>query len=76
MKERISHMESCLHCGTTTSSAGESNDLSEALADRFIGLAVRAGDVAALKELAEFQVTNTGLYGQKTGSVSDGPSSL
>lgn len=76
MKERISHMESCLHCGTTTSSAGESNDLSEAFADRFIGLAVRAGDVAALKELAESQITRTGLYGHKTGCATNGPSSL
>lgn len=75
-KERISHMESCLHCGSTTSSAGDGNDLSESFADRFIGLAVRAGDVLALKELAESQITNTGLYGSNTGCVQDGPRSL
>jgi hypothetical protein len=69
-------MESCLHCGSTTSSAGASNEFSEAFADRFIGLAVRSGDVKALHELASDQLANIGCFGHQTGSSPDGPSSL
>ena len=76
MGTRISHMESCLHCGTTTSSAQESNDLTESFADRYIGLAVRSGDVAALHELAFSQIGKVGLFYQKSGAAGDGPSCL
>lgn len=76
MANRISHMEGCLHCGTTTSSAGESNNLTEKFAERFIGLAVRAGDMRALFELAEYQIKNAGMFGSNTGSTGDGPSAL
>lgn len=76
MKERISRMESCLHCGTTTSSAIESNDLFEKFADRFIGLAVRSGDAKALLELAISQLEQAGLFGYQSGAAVAGPSSL
>jgi len=76
MSNRVSHMESCLHCDTTTSSAVDSNPAFEKFADRYIGLAVRAGDVAALDELAKYQIGRTGLYGYQGGSVSSGPSAL
>lgn len=76
MSERISHMESCLWCGTTTSSAGEANDIGEKFAQRYIGLAVRAGDVAALHELASYHMGKVGLFGYQSGSVGDGPSAL
>ena len=69
-------MESCLHCGSTTSSAGGSNDTAEKFADRFIGLAVRAGDVKALHELAVDQLDRIGCFGHQTGASPDGPSSL
>ena len=76
MKERISHMEVCLHCGTTTSSAINSNDTVEDFVDQFIGLAGRCGDVKALADLASSLVNHAGCYGDKTGSVAEGPSSL
>jgi hypothetical protein len=69
-------MEPCLACGSTTSSAGAANDTTEKFADRFIGLAVRAGDVAALHELAIDQLGRIGGFGHKTGASPPGPSSL
>jgi hypothetical protein len=76
MTARISHMESCLSCGSTTSSAVVSNETVEKFADRFIGLAVRSGDVKALHELAVDQLSQIGCFGYQTGSSTDGPSSL
>jgi len=73
---RVSHMESCLHCGTTTSSTGKSNDYTEEFIDRYIGLAVRCGDVAALDELAKHELDNTGLYFSGSGSAGEGPRAL
>ena len=75
MANRISHMESCLHCGTTTSTAMESNDKTEKLLSRMIGLAVRAGDIKALHEIALDSLVECGIFSQ-TGSVQHGPSSL
>lgn len=76
MSQRISHMEACLQCGSTTSSAVEKNDLAESFADRFIGLAIRAGDIAALHELAKAQVESICGFGYQSGSVSPGPNAL
>lgn len=73
---RISHMESCTQCGSTTSSAMKGNDYAEAFADRYIGLAVRACDVAALHEMAKHWLDSVGGFGYKTGCAVDGPSSL
>lgn len=73
---RISHMEACVTCGTTTSSALKGNDFAESLNDRFIGLAVRAGDVAALHEIAKHWIDSIGGFGYQTGCVYDGPDAL
>ncbi|MNR08706.1 hypothetical protein D3C85_1248740 [compost metagenome] len=73
---RISHMESCIHCGTTTSSGQKANDFAEQFADRYIGLAVRSGDVAALHEMAKHWIESVGGFGYQSGGVSDGPSAL
>lgn len=76
MSNRISHMESCTQCGSTTSSAMKANDFAEQFADRYIGLAVRSGDVAALHEMAKHWVDSVGGFGHKSGSAVDGPSAL
>lgn len=75
MANRISHMESCLHCGTTTSSAMGSNDKTEKLLSRMVVLAVRASDVKALHEIATGALDKCGVF-STAGSVCHGPSSL
>lgn len=74
-KERISHMESCLLCGSTGSGAVENNQAYEDLADKFIQLAVRAKDHAALKDLASSQIVRMGCF-STTGNAGSGPSAL
>ncbi|MNJ35403.1 hypothetical protein D3C77_301380 [compost metagenome] len=75
MGTRISHMESCLTCGTTTSSAIKENDEFEALAGKYIDLAMKSGDHKAVFELAKQQLDKFGLF-YSTGGAGDGPSAL
>lgn len=72
---RISHMEACLTCGSTTSSAVKANPEFEEFAVRFIDLAIRAGDIKALTEFAAHQLSKVGCF-STTGGASTGPSAL
>lgn len=74
-KERISHMESCLLCGSTGSGAVDKNQDFEELADKFIQLAARAKDHAALKDFAASQIERMGVF-STTGHAGSGPSAL
>lgn len=74
-KERISHMESCLLCGSTGSGAVEKNQDFEEFADKFIQLATRAKDHAALKDFAAAQIERMGCF-STTGGAGHGPSAL
>ena len=75
-KERIVHMESCLACGTTTSSAMERNDEIEAMAQKLIELAERARDHKALRDLAQDQVSRMSGFSTTGCCDYDGPSAL
>lgn len=74
-KERISHMEPCLLCGSTGSGAVDRNPEYEALLEKYIELAVRSKDHAALKDLAAAQVERMGCF-STTGHAGSGPSAL
>lgn len=73
---RVSHMESCLLCGSTGSGAVDRNQDFEELADKFIQLASRAGDHAALKDLAARQIERMGCFSTTGNAATTGPSAL
>lgn len=73
---RVSHMESCLLCGSTGSGAVDHNRDFEELADKFIKLASRAGDHAALKDLAAKQIERMGCFSTTGNGATTGPSAL
>lgn len=75
-KERVSHMESCLLCESTGSGAVDHNQDFEELAEKFIQLAVRAGDHAALKDLAAKQISRMGCFSTTGNGATTGPSAL
>lgn len=74
-KERISHMESCLLCGTTNSSSVDKNPAHEVFAEKFIELAVKAGDHKALADFAEGQLASMGGF-FTSGGAGNGPRAL
>lgn len=73
---RVSHMESCLLCGATGSGAVDHNQDFEELADKFIQLASRAVDHAALKDLAGKQIERMGCFSTSGNGAVTGPSAL
>lgn len=75
-KEHVSHMEPCLLCGSTGSGAIEHNQDFEDLADKFIELASRANDHAALKDLAAKQIERMGCFSTTGNGATSGPSAL
>lgn len=74
-KERISHMESCLLCGTSNSGSVDQNPMHEIFADKFIELAVKAGDHKALADFAEGQLASMGGF-FTSGGAGSGPRAL
>lgn len=74
-KERVSHMESCLLCGTSNSGSVDNNPIHEVFADKFIELAVKAGDHKALADFAGEQITSMGGFFQ-SGGAGSGPRAL
>lgn len=72
---RVSHMEACITCGSTTSSAVTENPEFEEFADKFIELAVRSGDLKALNEFSKRQLERVGCWSTSGGSHT-GPGSL
>lgn len=74
-KERISHMESCLLCGTSNSGSVDKNPMHEVFVDKFIELALKAGDHKALADFAEGQIASMGGFFQ-SGGAGTGPRAL
>lgn len=72
----VSHMESCLLCGSTTSSAVKENPEFELFIDKFIELAVRAGDHRALRDLASSNLSEMGCFSTGGGGSLGGPRTL
>lgn len=75
MKERVSHMEPCLLCHTTTSSAGNGNSHLEQICDQFIEMAVQCGNHKALVDLAKHQINEIGVF-STVGACGSGTSAL
>lgn len=73
---RVSHMESCLLCGSTGSGAVEDNPVFEVFIDKFIELAVRAGDHKALKDLALNHLNEMGCFSTTGCGSLGGPATL
>lgn len=73
--KRVSHMEACLSCGLTNSAAIQRNPELEAMAEKLIELAVKAGDHKALHALAKDNLSRVGLF-TSCGTMMAGPNSL
>lgn len=73
---RVSHMESCLLCGSTTSSAPENNNEFEVLAGKYIALASAQNNHAALRDLALDQINRMGVFSTTGNGGSTGPAAL
>lgn len=73
---RVSHMESCLLCGSTTSSAPENNNEFEILAGKYIALAAAQNNHAALRDLAIDQIGRMGGFSTTGSAGYTGPAAL